>query len=47
MEDFQALQYATHVISLNAKHPDAKEGIRAFFEKRKPVWTDAEKFANE
>ena len=47
MEDFQALQYATHVISLNAKHPDAKKGIRAFFEKRRPVWTDAEKFANE
>ncbi|MDQ0215119.1 enoyl-CoA hydratase/carnithine racemase [Oikeobacillus pervagus] len=39
MEDFQALNYATEVISLNSKHPDAKEGIRSFFEKRPPVWT--------
>jgi len=38
MEDFQALNYSTEVISLNSKHPDAKEGIRAFLEKRKPVW---------
>lgn len=38
MEDFQALNYATEVISRNSKHPDAQEGIRAFFEKRKPVW---------
>lgn len=38
MDDFQALQYSTHVISLNSKHPDAKEGIRAFLEKRKPAW---------
>lgn len=38
MEDFQALNYATEVITLNSKHPDAKEGIRAFFEKRQPVW---------
>ncbi|HHY72073.1 MAG TPA: enoyl-CoA hydratase [Bacillus bacterium] len=38
MEDFQALQYATQVISLNTKHPDAQEGICAFLEKRKPVW---------
>lgn len=40
MEDFQALYYASEVIALNSKHPDAKEGIRAFFEKRKPVWSD-------
>ena len=40
MDDFQALHYATHVISLNTKHPDAKEGIRAFLEKRPPVWND-------
>ncbi len=40
MTDFDALAYATEVISLNAKHPDAIEGINAFFEKRRPVWTD-------
>ncbi|NSL52525.1 enoyl-CoA hydratase-related protein [Calidifontibacillus erzurumensis] len=40
MEDFQALSYSSHVIALNSKHPDAKEGIRAFLEKRKPVWND-------
>jgi enoyl-CoA hydratase/carnithine racemase len=40
MEDFQALNYATEVIALNSKHPDAVEGIRAFFEKRTPVWND-------
>lgn len=38
MDDFQALNYSTEVISLNSKHPDAQEGIRAFIEKRKPVW---------
>ncbi|NMD71459.1 enoyl-CoA hydratase [Bacillus sp. DNRA2] len=43
MEDFQALNYATEVISLNTKHPDAQEGIRAFLEKRKPVWNDTKK----
>lgn len=40
MEDFQALNYATEVIALNSKHPDAVEGISAFFEKRDPVWDD-------
>ncbi|WML28611.1 enoyl-CoA hydratase-related protein [Neobacillus sp. OS1-32] len=40
MEDFQALHYATEVIALNSKHPDAQEGIRAFLEKRPPVWSD-------
>jgi enoyl-CoA hydratase/carnithine racemase len=40
MEDFQALNYATEVIALNSKHPDAQEGIRAFLEKRPPVWND-------
>ncbi|WP_027718792.1 enoyl-CoA hydratase [Desulfovirgula thermocuniculi] len=40
MEDFQALNYATEVISLNATTADAREGIRAFLEKRKPVWVD-------
>lgn len=43
MEDFQALNYATEVISLNTKHPDAQEGIRAFLEKRKPVWNDTKR----
>lgn len=43
MEDFQALNYATEVIALNTKHPDAQEGIRAFFEKRPPVWSDTKK----
>ena len=38
MEDFQALSYATEVISLNSAAEDAKEGIRAFLEKREPVW---------
>lgn len=40
MEDFQALNYSSEVIALNTKHPDAKEGIRAFLEKRKPIWND-------
>lgn len=43
MEDFQALHYATEVIAMNSKHPDAVEGIRAFFEKRQPVWKDQTK----
>jgi len=46
MEDFQALNYATEVIALNSKHPDVQEGIRAFFEKRKPVWTDSKTTVN-
>lgn len=33
MEDFQALSYASEVIALNSKHPDAVEGIRSFFRK--------------
>ncbi len=40
MEDFQALNYATEVISLNSAFEDAKEGIRAFLEKREPVWKE-------
>lgn len=40
MGDFEALSYATEVISANTKHPDAIEGINAFFEKRKPEWPD-------
>ena len=40
MEDFQALNYASEVIALNSSTGDAREGIRAFLEKRKPVWVD-------
>ncbi len=40
MHDWEALNYATEVISLNTKHPDAVEGIRAFLEKRKPEWRE-------
>ncbi|RKO66603.1 enoyl-CoA hydratase [Desulfofundulus salinus] len=40
MEDFQALNYATEVISLNTTTADAQEGIRAFLEKREPKWSD-------
>lgn len=40
MDDFQALNYATEVISSNSQHPDAKEGIQAFFDKRAPVWQE-------
>lgn len=38
MSDFEALNYAVEVISANTKHPDALEGIQAFFDKRKPEW---------
>ena len=40
MEDFQALNYATEVISLYSAMEDCQEGIRAFFEKREPEWRD-------
>jgi len=40
MEDFQALSYASEVITLNSTTKDAKEGISAFLEKRKPAWVD-------
>lgn len=40
MADFQALDYATEVIINNTEHPDAKEGISCFLEKRKPKWND-------
>ncbi|MFZ5642605.1 MAG: enoyl-CoA hydratase [Bacillota bacterium] len=39
MEDFMALNYATEVISLNTTTEDAREGIRAFLEKREPRWS--------
>jgi len=38
MEDFQALHYATQVIALNSATHDSGEGIKAFLEKREPVW---------
>lgn len=34
----EALNYSVNTISMNAKHPDAEEGISAFFEKRSPKW---------
>jgi len=40
MEDFQALDYATEVISLNSTSRDAEEGMSAFLEKRDPEWHD-------
>lgn len=40
MTDFGALRYSTEVITANTKHPDAVEGIDAFFEKRTPIWPD-------
>lgn len=40
MTDFAALNYSTEVITANTKHPDAVEGIDAFFEKRAPEWPD-------
>lgn len=39
MEYGAALRYLREMIVLTATTEDAQEGIRAFFEKRKPVWT--------
>lgn len=33
-----AYEYAGELVVRNMAHPDAKEGIRAFIEKRKPKW---------
>jgi enoyl-CoA hydratase/carnithine racemase len=34
-----AMRYLREVIALASRTDDATEGIRSFFEKRKPVWT--------
>lgn len=47
MEDFQALNYSTEVIVSNSKHPDAVEGVRAFFEKRDPIWNEDKEKVNK
>jgi enoyl-CoA hydratase/carnithine racemase len=40
MDDSQAYHYAKEVISSNAVMADAREGMAAFLEKRKPVWKE-------
>ena len=40
MGEKQAYQYGKEVISANAVMADAMEGMRAFFEKRTPVWKE-------
>uniref|UniRef100_A0A7J2THC4 Enoyl-CoA hydratase domain-containing protein 3, mitochondrial n=1 Tax=Archaeoglobus fulgidus TaxID=2234 RepID=A0A7J2THC4_ARCFL len=40
MEDFSALKFATETIALHSSSNFAREGIRAFLEKRKPSWGD-------
>lgn len=40
MEDFDALSFSSDVITQNSQHPDAVEGIDAFLNKRKAVWSD-------
>lgn len=39
LDEQSAYDYATEVITLNLMAEDAQEGIRAFLEKRKPLWT--------
>jgi enoyl-CoA hydratase/carnithine racemase len=36
--DEKALQFAKHTIALNLQAEDAQAGIRAFIDKKKPVW---------
>ncbi len=38
MDYASALRYLREMIVLTSLTHDAKEGVRAFFEKRKPVW---------
>lgn len=40
MEDFMAFNYAVEVMALSSTTDDAREGIRAFLEKREPRWTN-------
>lgn len=40
MEDFKAMNYANEVMAMNTTTKDADEGIKAFLEKRAPVWID-------
>jgi enoyl-CoA hydratase/carnithine racemase len=39
MEAGAALTYLRDAIALTSRSDDAREGITAFFEKRKPRWT--------
>jgi enoyl-CoA hydratase/carnithine racemase len=38
LSETSAYDYATHAIAMNCLDEDAQEGIRAFLEKRAPVW---------
>lgn len=38
MDYFTAFNYLTDLLTINALTEDAKEGVKAFFEKRKPQW---------
>lgn len=40
MTEPQAYDYVCDQVRENIAHPDAKEGIQAFLEKRPPVWSD-------
>lgn len=41
MDDEKAYGYGREVISSNAVMPEAREGISAFLEKRRPVWEES------